>query len=195
MDIGVPQEVCEELSCLLTTSTKEENLIDNLNNNNKTYVWIGIGCFGLLLCVLGLVIFGIGGLAWLGNQEPQNVDIKVDTPINAEINKAVEIRITITNTGTVSITLDSLDMTLSYLDGFFINQSDPPYTDTYEFDNPVTKEKARSFTYQRAIMPGDTLTVTFRGVAVKAGDFSGEVNVCTNSFYECQASIARTIVK
>ena len=167
----------------------------NNNNNNRTFIWIGVGCVGLLVCIVALVVFGISGLAWLGAQEPENATINVDIPINAKVDETFEIRITITNTGTEAITLDSLDMTLGYLDGFIINQSDPSYTDTYEYDIPLTQEKARAFTYQKTIMPGETLTVILSGIAVKAGDFSGDVNICTNSFYECKSAIARTIVK
>ncbi|MBI2334133.1 MAG: hypothetical protein HYU84_18565, partial [Chloroflexi bacterium] len=65
--------------------------------------------------------------------------------------------------------------------------------DTYEYESGG--ETYQTYSFQAAIPPGESLTISFEGQAVLPGDFSGGVDVCINSFFNCYTGSIRTLVK
>ena len=169
--------------------------MDSMNKNNKTYIWIAVGCLGLLVCILAVIVFGFGGLMWIGAQTPENAAVQVNAPINVKVNESIEISVTITNTGAETMKLASIDLSLNYLNGFIVKQASPPFTETYQYTVPVSGEKVQTFVFDQSIAPGDTLVVVFNGESVLSGDFSGDVYVCVDSGFNCAVITTRTVVK
>ena len=171
--------------------------MDNLDNrkNNKTLLWIGGGCLIIFLCILILIVSGTGGIMWLGLQTPENIDVSINTPINIDVGDTVELIVTITNTGTSSVELNSIDISLNYLNGFVVEETTPPFTETSQFDAWFVDETYQTFYFYQAIESGETLSIVFNAQAVLTGDFSGDIDVCIDSESNCKTSIARTIVR
>ena len=57
--------------------------MENAQSDNKTMIWIAVGCLAVIVCIVVVILFGFGGLMWLGSQSPKNADAKVSTPPNA----------------------------------------------------------------------------------------------------------------
>lgn len=171
--------------------------MDSLDNrkNNKTLLWIGGGCLVILICIVAVVALGTGGLMWLGSQTPENIDVSIDTPISSEVGDAVEFMVNVTNTGTAPIELNSIDISLNYLKGFNIEYTTPPFTETSQYDALGTDEIFQTFYFSQSIDPGETLSIILNGQAILTGDYTGELDVCIDSEFNCKTNIVRTIIK
>ena len=169
--------------------------MEQTKSNNKTYLWIGGGCLVILACVIAVFIFGFGGLVWLGLQSPDNVNVSVDSPISANVGEDIEIRITVTSTSSESLELSSIDFSMNFLSGFTITDVNPPYSDIGQYNVPGGGETFQTYYFYRNIAPGDTIVLTFSGKAVLQGDFSGIIDVCIDSDFNCESNIARTLIR
>jgi hypothetical protein len=159
--------------------------------NRKWIVPLAIGCS--LLCLIAVVVAVLAGSAffrWLA-EEPENVDVQVDTPITVTPDETFTIEISVENLGTEAQILDSIDITDSYLEGLAIQRAEPPFTESYSV--PVVDYQ--SYTFRRTIQPGETLRVQLYVQPLKAGDFNGEIDVCIGSGSACLTFMARTVVE
>ncbi|KAA3648251.1 MAG: hypothetical protein DWQ07_04440 [Chloroflexi bacterium] len=152
-------------------------------------VIVGVVIAAACLCVS---LLGFGGLVSYGLQEPENLDISVDVPVTAQIDEEVTLTVSVYNSGNESQTLDSIDWPRSYLDGIVIRNVSPGAIDETDFD--LFGLEFVSYAFNRLISPGETIEVDFTAVPVKAGDFSGELDVCINSGGVCQTLVVRTVV-
>jgi hypothetical protein len=83
---------------------------------------IGFGCAGL--CVVGFIILVFAGGSFVESltQEPEDVHIEVNVPLQAQKGNRVLFTVTVHNTGTESQVLDSIDISTNYLDGIPIEE-------------------------------------------------------------------------
>jgi hypothetical protein len=170
--------------------------MENTNSgNNKTMIWIAVGCLVVLVCILAVVLFGFGGLMWLGGQTPENASVQVTAPISAKVGEDVEILVTVTNTSDKDMELSSVDFSLNFLNGFTISQVEPPYTETSQYDALGGGETYQTYYFYRPIAPGETLRIVFTAQAVLAGDYSGDVDVCIDSDFNCMTNVPRTVIE
>jgi len=167
----------------------------NSSGGNKTILWIAGGCLAILVCVVAVVLFGFGGLAWLGSQTPENAGVVMDVPLEAAVGDGIELNISVTNTGSTTMQLMSIDISLNYLNGIAIDHATPAYTGSSQYDSLGGGETFQTFSFRRSIAAGETLTILFSGVAVSAGDYSGSVSVCIDSGINCAINIVRTVIK
>jgi hypothetical protein len=166
---------------------------ENYSGNN-TGKWIAIGCVSLLVLALCCVGGTIGGVYWLGSQSTQGLaQIEVSVPSTVEQEGAITIVIEIRNVSGREIRLNSVDITKGFLDGFVIESVEPSYIETYTFR--FGGETFQTYSFDTVILAGGSLTVRLEGTAVLPGDFSGEMDVCINSTFNCNTSIIRTIVR
>ena len=167
----------------------------NSSGGNKTILWIAGGCLALIVCLLAVVILGFGGLAWLGSQTPQYTGVMLDSPLEAAVGDPIELRVSVENSGSTPMQLMSIDISLNYLNGIAIDHTDPAFTESSQFDALGGGETFQTFYFHRSIAPGETLTILFSGVAVSAGDYSGSLDVCIDSEFNCATNIVRTVIK
>ena len=167
----------------------------NSSGGNKTILWIAGGCLALLVCGIGVIVFGFGGLAWLGSQTPENADVVLDVPLEAAVGDGIELKISVANTGSTSMQLMSIDISLNYLNGIAIDHTTPAHTESSQYKSLGGGETFQSFYFHRSIAPGETLIILFSGVAVSVGDYSGAVDVCIDSDFNCTINIVRTVIK
>jgi hypothetical protein len=159
--------------------------------NRKTAAWLGVGCGGA--CIVTIVATLIAGGAFFkwAMEEPENINIHVDVPIQAAKNDSLVIEVRVENTATESQSLDSIDVSTGYLEGIAIEGSEPSFTESFAL--PIIDQQ--SYTFEREIPPGETLIVEFSAIAVKAGDFGGEISVCVNTGGLCTDFVVRTVVE
>lgn len=164
------------------------------SSRNKTLLWIGGGCFAILVCMLAVFLFGLGGLYWLGSQVADEVDISWDIPTGMELNENFEFKISVINISTIPVELVEIDFNKFYLRGFLIESTTPQYVDNFEYTPLAGGELFQSYTFHKSIAPGETFTVTFNGKTVLRGDYNGTILVCIDSAFNCRSTVVRTIV-
>ena len=159
--------------------------------NKKVIIGLGIGC--AVLCVASIIIIVIAGGALIkwGLREPENVSIGVDTPVQVTQDESVTIKVQVENTATEPQLLHSIDISSEYLAGIAVKEAEPPFVESFS----IPLVDMQSYTFEQEISPGTTLVVQFFGVAVKTGDFSGNIDVCINSGAICTTFTARTVVE
>lgn len=164
-------------------------------SGNKTLFWIAGGCLAVLVCALVAIFLGFGGLVWIGSQTVDEATARLEIPATAQAGDPFEFSITVTNTTQEEIELFGVDFSMNFLRGIVIDQTEPAYTETDQFESLGGGETFLSYYFHRSIAPGESLTVTFTGTAVTAGDFSGAVDVCINSDFNCINNTARTVIR
>jgi uncharacterized repeat protein (TIGR01451 family) len=169
--------------------------INTPNSNNKTVLWIAGGCLAVLVCVLAVIFLGLGGLYWVGSQAASEVTVQTDIPAVAQVGDAIEFSIAVTNISTEDVELVGVDISMYFLRGIIIDRTSPPYTETSQFNSVGSDEVYISYYFHQTIAPGETLTLVFFGNAVTGGDFSGDVDVCINSDFNCVSNVARMVIQ
>jgi hypothetical protein len=151
---------------------------------------IGFGCAGL--CIMGVIVLVFAGSTLFNGflDEPEDVVIDVNVPLQAQKGNRIMFTVTVQNTSSDSQVLDSIDISTDYLSGVPIEDSQPKYIEDY----PIPLVEYHSFTFQQSIGPGETLVVQFFGFALKSGDFSGPFDVCIGTGSNCSTFTGRTVI-
>ena len=147
-----------------------------------------VGCMGIFLpCTLIGVLAGVGFARGLA-QEPEQVRINVSGPSTASVGEGLAITIRVENIADFPQTLDSIDFADEYLQGITIQTSEPFFVETFDFINGV------SYFFLMDIPPGDSIIVQFHGVGARAGEFSGNLDVCINTGGICSTFTLATSI-
>ena len=169
--------------------------MDENRNQDNTTRWVIIGCVSVFAVVFCCATVVVGGLYWLGSLSTDDkAQINVTAPSSVEQGQEYVITVDIQNISEQEITLESVDINKNLLNGFVIETVEPSYIETYEYGG-LGDEIYQTYFFQAAIPPRGSLTVTFKGAAVLSGDFSGEIDVCIDSSFNCKTDIIRTLVK
>jgi|GEM_PF-1767834 len=144
-----------------------------------------IGCLGG--AVLFVVIFAVVVGVWLSLEFPV-LNASLSVPTQASRDATIAMVITATNDHDKPITLDSVDIDDSFLEGFQVISIHPEPTDTMKIFGQ------RSWFFERSVDPGESLEVRFELKAVMEGHFSGDVHVC-NPNQDVKTLIADVVVR
>jgi hypothetical protein len=137
--------------------------------NRSVVIIIGWLSAAALAAVIAVV--GIG--FWLLRELPAP-DADLSLPLEAELNSTISMVVTVSNPHDEVVTLDSIDIDESFLEGFQIISIDPKPTDT----NNVPFIGQRSWSFGKQLPPGESLAVAFEMKPIAEGRFSGDVDVC-----------------
>lgn len=137
-----------------------------------------------------MVVAGGVFVSWI-SQEPENVEIFLDAPIQVGEGDEVVIVVEVRNMSNSPQELTSIDIASDYLDGIAIQTTEPNYVNSYRsnyfgFDSQV-------FEFLEEIPPGETTSVWFFGKALNPGDYAGDLDVYIGSHFTTK--IVRTIVQ
>lgn len=152
----------------------------------RVFALVGGGC--LLLVVLG----GLGtclGLRWLAT-EPDGVRVEVTAPLHVTLGESFRVVAVARNTSERPRTLVDLDIARSYLDGVAVESSRPPFRDAMH----VPIDETLSHSFDLSIAPGAEARIELTMRAVRAGDFTGDVDFCIDSEVRCLSYPVRTLV-
>jgi len=168
--------------------------MDEYGKENSTQKWIITGCVSVFVIAICCIAAVFGGLVWLGSMSTEGLaQIDVKAPTNVQQGQVYAITVEIKNISNDEITLYSVDIEENLLRGFIITSVKPTYLDTYDYG--FGGETYQTYSFDARIPPGQSLIVTFEGEAVLNGDFSGDVDVCLNSSFNCYTGFIRTIVE
>jgi len=158
--------------------------------NRKFVLWTVTGCGILCLgTILFVILMGGSLLKWVA-QDPENIEIDVIVPASVSLDEELILLVEITNLAEEDQTLDSIDIDLSYLDGFSVDGTEPEFADMMEASNAFS-----TYDFQTPIPAGGQLEIRYYMTAILVGERSGEIQVCVNWFANCANRSIRTIVE
>ena len=132
-------------------------------------VLIALGVMFLLGCLL------IGGCtAWFLLQDSPVPGGSISAPVEVAVGDEFEMTVTVTNPNDATVTLDSIDIYYSFLDGFQVVSVSPSPGDTTDFE----MLDFRSWDFGNTIAPGDELDIVYKLRAIQPGHYSGDVDIC-----------------
>ncbi len=130
-----------------------------------------LGCLVSLGLVLVLVV---GAFVWVVLREGPVLDGSLSVPADAALGSTFTIVVTAHNPHDRPVTLDSIDISDSFLAGFQVLEIRPAASSTMH----VGLVRRRSWEFRSEVLRGDTLRIEFRLRAVARGRFTGEVAIC-----------------
>lgn len=146
----------------------------------------------LLLCVCALsvaVVLALGGsvFAFMSADQVES-EIAVEAPARVERGSEFVISVRIQNTSEEEMLLDSIDVSETYLEGVSIARTDPPYRDSIHILGYT------SYDFRRPISVGGRLEIELQALALQAGDYRGEMDICLNTGFSCRTFQIRTMI-
>jgi hypothetical protein len=159
----------------------------------KTALYAVIGCAGTTAGMIFACLLCIGGVLWI-SQPPRGVTASVDAPIQLDAGDKVEFVVHVTNHNKDVVKIMSIDIGVDYFEGITLLSVTPDY-DSYYVPQEATADDIRSYYFSIPVEPGETVSITFMGNAVDAGDYGGILDVCINSNYTCISNVIRTVIK
>jgi hypothetical protein len=150
--------------------------IDNystFNESRRPKWWIWVAVVIVACCCLTCVGL-IGFIAYFG-REPENLSVDYQVPSVVSKGENFDLMIMVTNSGTESLTITSLDLDQAFggsiLDGCIVLETDPFMERDYSL------EGIKVFNYGKPIAAGQTQTFTFHLQATTVGEFGGSIGV------------------
>ena len=133
-----------------------------------------IGC-GAVLAIFLLLAVAVGAWFWHVSQDPVGITMSIDSPDEVKRDQVFDLKIEVVNNrAKKSMTVTSIDIHDEYLQGFVVISQTPPSKKSQH----VPVDDSRSFDFNVTIPAGQTNVFIFKLRAVKAGVFSGDVDVC-----------------
>lgn len=169
-----------------------------MNKKSIALMIAGGGCFLLFACCLlaGFGMYFMDGSPeeWLSEESDiENITVALNDVIQAKVGEDIILEIEITNTGTDTRNLDSIDLETTYLEGVRVNKAEPAYA---AFDHVTfITEDFSTYDFQRNLPADSTEIITFYMTATKAGTYTGYVDVCIDSPVDCNRYEASIIVE
>jgi len=159
--------------------------------NIRTYLLVffsaAIGC--IVASVFFLSLFGV--IFTKASSEPKDISVDIIAPIEAEKDEGFEVEIAITNSANKPKKLSNIDVDLSYLEGIYFHGSEPDFVEYTISEDPSL---SNSYWYYLELPENSTLTVMLRLMAREVGDFSGQISVCINNYFNCLYISTRIVV-
>lgn len=155
--------------------------------NRRILIGCGIGLL-LLLCfvLIGIVLIFVA----IRSDEPENVQIDLNAPISVPAGEPFAVEIEVTNLLTETQVLDSIDLSLDYLEFISVVEVRPSAVDSFEV--PVVR--FYSYTFEEEIDTSEHVTVVFEMVGETEGEYSGTIDVCINDGGSCQSLDVETTI-
>lgn len=169
-----------------------------MNKKSILFMILGGGCFLVfaffVLAALGMLFIGGAQADWVSD-EPliEDISVQLDDVIHTKAGNDFILAIDVTNYGTDTRNLDSIDMETTYLEGVEVNKAEPRYQG---FDHVAFMgEDFSTYDFQRDLTANSTQTIKFYMTAAKAGTYIGYVDVCIDSAVDCNRYEATIIVE
>ena len=122
---------------------------------------------------------------------PSDVSVSLSVPAVVSPGEQLEISVEVTNSADYPQKIASIDFSDSYLEGIMLTGSDPASVESMHV--PVVNIVSYDFGFE--IGPSESKTIVFQAIALEAGDYSGDLDVCINNDASCIYGHARSVVK
>jgi len=142
--------------------------------------------YSTLKCAIPLAaLFLVAGCS------PSDVAVSLSVPAVVSPGEELEISVEVTNSADYPQKIVSIDFSDSYLEGIMLTGSDPASLESMHV--PVVNIVSYDFGFE--IGPNESKTIVFQAIALEAGDYSGDLDVCINNDANCIYGHARSVVK
>ena len=128
-----------------------------------------LGCLGAFIATVLLVG---AGFWFLLMRELPVLDAKLTAENEVAVADVTTMAVVTSNSHDRSVVLDSIDIDSIFLDGFQVLSVKPEPKESMQFFGQQT------WSFGTRVEPGESLTVYFELKALKAGRFTGDVDVC-----------------
>lgn len=161
----------------------DNNVISNptQDSKKKTWIYIGIGCAGLLfICV----VVGIGFGWWFffsPAEVPEQVDIQISAPDRIAVGEIDTILVHIENLASEPQMFDSIDLDLSYIEGIAITSVNPAYEELERLE----MFGFESFYFFYPLSSRESIEISFTIEGLIPGQYFGLISVCINESNVC----------
>ena len=147
-----------------------------------------------VLAGLGFLFIDGGSEDWASEEMyVEDVSVRLDDIIHTKVGDDFILAIDVTNYGTDTRNLDSIDMETTYLEGVDVNKAEPRFQG---FDHiAFMSEDFSTYDFQRNLTANSTETIKFYMTAVKAGTYTGFIDVCIDSGMDCNRYEASIVVE
>ncbi len=168
--------------------------MENSPPNRNLLMVIGsiAGCSLLLICCIGTILIGAGGIAWAGLQSPEGAEFTIDVPDEVKVGDQFDIVVKIKNTQLEPQNLIAISFAMDYLSGIEILDSDPTFI--YQDEFVILEIPIQIYTYQEMILQDEILEIIIIAEAVQVGNFGGEIQICLNSATNCVRISTQTVI-
>jgi len=122
---------------------------------------------------------------------PSEVSVSLSVPAVVSPGDELEISVEITNSADYPQKIVSIDFSDSYLEGIMLTGSDPASLESSHV--PLINIVSYDFGFE--IGPNKSKAIVFKAIALEAGDYSGDLDVCINNDVSCIYGHARSVVK
>lgn len=154
-------------------------------SNKWVIVLIVLGAVGLSgLCCCG----GLGWWLYSAAEAPSNITYNLNAPAQVEVGQTVTLTVEVTNTDSDVQKLVDVDIYDSYLDGFVLVGSDPPYAGSSNVFGMTT------LNFGLDIPAGGTQTIEIELRAANTGIWRGDVDVTIGNIMSFITQLAQTEV-
>lgn len=130
---------------------------------------VAIGC--AVAAVIGLIVLVFGSWLLLFREMPM-LSATLSLPVEVAVNETVTMTVTASNPHDRTVTLDSIDIDLTFLEGLQVIKITPEPTDT------MTVFGQRCWFFEVDVDAGGSQDVQFEFRALQPGRFTGDVDVC-----------------
>jgi len=156
-------------------------------------IWIILGIILVMIICCCIVVGYFVYTSYKSLQPLENAEVDIYLPPTIEVGTDFDFAITITNTSTQSINLDSINIGQEFVDGIQIGDSTPifEYRDHYD----LLGFPMEMFIFNEMILVGESLTIEFETRAIKTGDFTGQMFICIDDTSNCEIILLRTVVE
>lgn len=144
---------------------------------------------GLSIAALLLMFVAVAGWYLLIREQPL-LDAELSVPLQVKVGEAFEMVVETSNPHSRQVSLDSIDIDHTLLQGFQVLAVEPSQHQTENL--PFLDQ--RSWIFEQWVSPGDEYDVTFKLKPLEAGHFTGNVDVC-NSNYDWKSLYADIVVE
>lgn len=124
-----------------------------------------------------------------GCPAPQAVKADIVNPTELQKGEEFEFKVVVENADSQPHQLRSIDVSKAFLQGVYVMKTSPETTEQYfAFGDHI-------FQFDKALPPNSKTTVVFNSKAVKAGDFSDDLDICIDGDASCFSETIRIIVE
>jgi hypothetical protein len=140
------------------------------------------GCWCMLLISTLVVVLGggvTGSLLYLAGK-PSSIEVSIPELQPVAANQSFTVEVTIENVSLDPVTINSIGLDTSLLDGITVLQIEPAYRSAKDKSYPLYGDW-REYTLNKSLPGGDKLTVILTLQANQPGTYSGDVMVWIKS--------------
>ena len=105
---------------------------------------------------------------------PQNINVEIIAPLHVAKGEEFTFEVRVKNTASKPHLLYTIDIWDEYMEGIFVQKTEPPFMDCYHI--PV--DNTQCYEFNKDIQANSELAIKFYAVGIEPGNYSSYLDVC-----------------